>query len=199
LSNGPTSGQSRFIEDYAVFTSDTPIEILAHLIFIAEELNELRGQVLNVHLRAFLEYGRVEVEQQSYPTCERIYKPVHVSQYVVIICYLGSDHAHILDPIRQSRELLDVDVSLEAVPCLVGSKQTPLLIENDLPCSLIVLLEEQIMFLSEHVRHQYGHVLAHNLLPVPSKTLFEAVTYFKHPATGIFVPAYVQDYSLIAE
>jgi len=55
------------------------------------------------------------------------------------------------------------------------------------------------MFLSEHVRHQYGHVLAHNLLPVPSKTLFEAVTYFKHSTTGVFVPANVQDNSLITE
>ena len=90
-------------------------------------------------------------------------------------------------------------MSLEAVPCLVGSKKTSLFIEHDFPCSLVVLLEEQIMFLSEHVRHQYGYVLAHNLLPVPSKALFEAVTNFKHPTTGVFVPADVQDYSLVTE
>jgi hypothetical protein len=55
------------------------------------------------------------------------------------------------------------------------------------------------MFLSEHVWHQDGDVLAHNLLPVPSEALFEAVTDFQHPATGVFIPANVQDYSLIAE
>ena len=81
----------------------------------------------------------------------------------------------------------------------MGCKKTSLFIEHDLSCSLIVLLEEEIMFLSKHVWHQDGDVLPHNLLSVPSKALFEAVTDFQHPATGVLIPANVQDYSLIAE
>ena len=101
LSDRPASGQSCcwLQENYAIFASDAFIEILARLIFIAKELNEFRCQVLNVDLRAVLEYARVEVKEQAYTACEGIYETVHVSQDVVIICYLGSDHAHILDPI----------------------------------------------------------------------------------------------------
>lgn len=79
------------------------------------------------------------------------------------------------------------------------SEQAPFFVKHDFSSRLIVLLQERVMLLCKHIRHQQRAILSNDLLTVPPEAFLEAVRDFQHAAARILVTRDVNDHCLITE